>query len=470
MNITENLMSMNTWWVTNEIPKELVPQNKRKEFDDIIYLLKERRITSLIGPRRVGKSTLIYQVIDYLLNVQKVNAHRILMFNGDDPSLFLTQENTLSKVIDTYFSNILFEDIRNLKEKVYIFIDEIHFIDKWQKYLKLYYDKKYNLKFIITGSSATHLFRDSNESLLGRIESIYILPLDFEQFVNFYKIYVKSDVNNNIPKIDFNNIEKSFEELENIYYDKTTCMELQKILSLYMLVGGYPEYFENSNNILWQRRLIEDIIQKGIYKDILEVYSIKSPEVLEKLMYYISANDSQMFSYSNISKILGIDTTTVINYLTYLKQAFLINVVDNYSSNIGKIVRANKKLSILDNGIRNGLLKRLEVRLDEEGLLVESMVNFNIRNISQKENYDFFYYRRDKEEIDIVLDRKVDIVPIEVKYRNEIKDNMFETIKRFISDNANNKYNRCSYGIVVTKDIYKKEGNIYYIPYYLFRV
>lgn len=168
MDIKLNLSITNPWWNNEKINEQFLLGRKRKEFDDIIEKINNKRILSIIGPRRVGKSTLIYQTINYLLEEQKVDSKRILLFSGDDPSLFFDENDKLSDVLDIYFNEILEENISKLESKVYIFIDEIHFIKNWQNYLKTYFDRKYNIKFIITGSSSMHLFKDANESLLRK--------------------------------------------------------------------------------------------------------------------------------------------------------------------------------------------------------------------------------------------------------------------------------------------------------------
>lgn len=471
MDIKQSLITNNIWWKDEKVNSQFLLGRKREEFHDIINKLDEKRILSIIGPRRVGKSTLIYQTIDYLLEVKKVNKKRILLFSGDDPSLFFNENDKLSDVLEIYFNEILEESISGLSSKVYIFIDEIHFIKNWQNYLKICFDRKYNIKFIVTGSSSLHLFKDANESLLGRIENIYVLPLSFSQFLNFYRTYITKKDDIILPKFNLDNPDLSFKSLENIYYDETLKLTIRKILNKYILVGGYPEYFEERDIEIWQKRLTDDIITRGIYKDILTMYNIKSPEILEKLMYYIADNNSQTFSYSGMTKNFSIDTVTLISYIGYLKQAFLINVLENYSTNIGKIIRSNKKLSILDNGIQNSLLKKKEIEPNDAGHIVESMVDFDIRLLCEKENYNEYYYRNsNKEEIDIILDRKIDVIPIEVKYTNQIENEDTICIKNFIEKNQNNKIGKTKYGIIITKDIYKKEGNLYFIPYWLFNL
>lgn len=468
MDIKSSLILTNTWWKNEKINDQFLLGRKRYEFNDIIEKIDNKRILSIIGPRRVGKSTLIYQTINYLLENLKVDSKRILLFSGDDPSLFFNESDKLSDVLDIYFNEILEENISRLTDKVYIFIDEIHFIKNWQNYLKVYFDRKYKIKFIVTGSSSMHLFKDANESLLGRIENIYVLPLTFNQFLNFYMTYVSKEKDIEIPKIDLNNMDKSIKELEEIYYNQDLKLKIQRVLKKYTLVGGYPEYFEIKDIEVWQKLLLEDIITRGIYKDILTIYNIKSPEILEKLLYYIAANNSQAFAYSSIASTFGIDTVTIMTYLGYLKQAFLINILENYSNNIVKVIRTNKKLSVLDNGINNSLLKQRIIDNDTIGHIVESLVDFDFRLLCEKENYKQFYYRNsDKEEIDIIIDRKIDLIPIEVKYTNQIENDDLKVINKFIDEHANKTFNQARFGIVITKDILKKEGSLYLIPYWL---
>ena len=113
-------------------------------------------------------------------------------------------------------------------------------------------------------------------------------------------------------------------------------------------------------------------------------------------------------------------------------------------------------------------MKRKEIDDNLAGHIVESMVDFDFRLLCERENYSQYYYRNaDKEEIDIILDRKIDIVPIEVKYTNQIEGKDLKNINNFIETHKNASINRTKFGIIITKDIYKKEGNLYFIPYWL---
>ncbi|MCL2354626.1 MAG: AAA family ATPase [Oscillospiraceae bacterium] len=236
MDIKQSLIANNNWWSGEKISSKFLLGRKREEFDNIIEKLDEKRILSIVGPRRVGKSILIYQTINHLLEDKKIHPKRILFFSGDDPSLFFNENDKLSDVLDIYFKEILSEDVASLDSKVYIFIDEVHFIKNWQNFLKVYFDRKYDVKFIVTGSSSVHLYKDANESLMGRIENIHVLPLTFNQFLNFHQTYIKKEVDIVIPKFDLDKPIDSFEKLDKFYYDEKLKLKICTVLKQYILV------------------------------------------------------------------------------------------------------------------------------------------------------------------------------------------------------------------------------------------
>jgi len=134
------------------------------------------------------------------------------------------------------------------------------------------------------------------------------------------------------------------------------------------------------------------------------------------------------------------------------------------------VIRTNKKINILDNGIQNSLLKRKEVDDATAGHIVEGMADFDARLICEKENYNQYYFRNAaQEEVDIIIDRKLDLIPIEVKYSNTIDPADTENIRKFIEANKSG-LSGVNYGIMITKDTFKIEDNLYYIPYWMFNI
>lgn len=464
MDYLVNLYRINRWWSSGKVDPPFLYRIVRDEFKDIYEKLDNRRILSLIGPRRVGKSTLMYQTIDFLLR-NNIKPKQILLFSGDDPGLFSSNE-TITDILELYSKEVLSQNLEDVKEKIYVFIDEIHFIENWQLYLKSFYERRYNIKFIISGSSSIHLFKDSKESLMGRIEDIYILPLELKQYIRFYNEYIEKinidEFNSLMPNFKLFDDYKGYYKciIENKYKIIENENSFNKVIKSYLLVGGYPEFFEVNNVLLWQRRLADDIISKGLYRDIVSIYNIKNPEILEKLMYLISFNNGGEYSYASIAKTLNIDTVTVSSYINYLSQAFFVIICDNYSTNVGKIIRKNKKLYIADMGIQNALLKNDTLSIDI-GLEIENCCMQIAKKYCEHENYDTYFWRENQKETDIVIDKKVEVLPIEVKYRNSISDKDLSGLFVFMD-----KF-KTKEGIVITKDYLNYKDNIYYIPFWL---
>lgn len=454
------LFYSNPWWQNKSVSEAFIYNHRRNEFLQIKNHLYEKRILAILGPRRVGKSTLIYQTIDYLIK-NNISNKRCLFISGDDLGLF--KDSSLQEIIETYTQEVLNENFMSISKQVYIFIDEVHLIKNWELYLKNLYDKKIKMKFIVSGSSSTHLFRGTKDSLMGRMDSIHILPIDFHQFYIFKRKYEKKDFVK-IPKIDLTNMDNSFNLLKPLYLNIETKIQFNYILNEYLISGGYLEYFETKDIRLWQQRLSKDIVTRGIYKDILSIYNIKSPEILEQILYIIAYHSTQNFSYTSLANELKIDTNTVINYLKYLSDAFIITVTENYSKNMLKIKRSNKKISILDVGLRNALLKIIDIDRNSIGLLIEGLVSNSVRTFSEDAFYSYYYYRHNKKEIDIIIDAKYTVIPIEVKYKKEIKVKDLNTISEFI------KSNNLPYGIVITKDTLEIRGKLYLIPFWLFQI
>jgi predicted AAA+ superfamily ATPase len=122
----------------------------------------------------------------------------------------------------------------------------------------------------------------------------------------------------------------------------------------------------------WQRRLLNDVVSSGLYKDIVKVFNIESPKKLEQIFYFIASNSGQPFSYTAIGETVGLNTETATNYISYLEKAKLILVQQVYRINTPKVIRSNKKLHIFDNGVRNAILRETELSDARTGFCVET--------------------------------------------------------------------------------------------------
>jgi predicted AAA+ superfamily ATPase len=466
MNITDTLSKINQWWTTNAVPLSFLYPATRKELSEIISLLPEGRITAIIGPRRTGKSILLYQIVQHLLS-ENVENKRILFFSGDDPALFFSSVS-ISDILNSYCLDILHEPLEQLSKTIYVLIDEVHTLENWQQWTKKYYDQKMNIKFIISGSSSTHLFHGSRESLLGRIDYIPILPFDFSQFCHFWSVYEESqnlsDFSLLLPSFSF--LDSPREYFEHLQSDRwrfsTYTPLLHKVLKEYLLVGGYPEYFSNKDILMWQKRLSTDIVNQGLYRDVVYVYQIKNPERLEQLLYFIAANNGQDFNFKTIADTLHCDNETVSKYLAYLEQAYLILIQHHFSRNAGKGIRKNKKLYIHDNGLANALLHYNEIDSTREGFLLENSCVQFVQNYANAHGWKTGYYRGENTEIDIIVDKHTRVQPIEVKFRNRMP-----CVSSFSVFSSHNKSIPMEKPIVITKNQLEETNQYIAIPFYL---
>lgn len=454
------LRKINEWWETGEIPAELVPETKRKAFEGVIDSLDDRRVISIIGPRRTGKTTLMFQVMDHLLKKAKVDPKKVLFFSGDDVELRETVD-LIGTAVKTYFEEFLRQDYRG--EKTYIFIDEVHRIKDWQLWLKKFYDLKYNIKFIISGSSATKIKREQKESLAGRTIEFVMFPLSFREFLSFQGVALE-------PKtISFPDLEHRKLVAVADRFGPKRILSVKRWLDEYMLVGGFPEWFETKSVRKWQIKLRGDIVKKVIYDDIASTYGVKNAFKLEVLLGLLAALQSRIYSYNSIANTLKIDNETSEQYVNYLKESFLIFELRNYAASAEKRIRKNYKYVLVDAGLRN-VLERIgdisKLSDEEVGYLVEGVVQQHILWSAEEWAMGVFYWKEGKDEVDLVVMVKDRITPIEVKYRSKITSGDIKGLLNFMDAY---KLRR---GVVVTKDLFENRKmdrkEIFFIPAWLF--
>ena len=428
----DTLFFYNPWW-TRKIPDYLFKEYKRETYHRIKKYLDLNRIIILKGPRRVGKTTLLYQLVNELLKENK--AEEILYVPFDDPKL-----TDFENIIEFYETKILKTELGD--RKTYILLDEVQYLENWQYHLKKYYDRNYPTKFIATGSSAT-LIKKGSESLMGRTIEEVMLPFSFKEYAEYRlkkKITLKKGERNHVK----------LKEIER---------EAKTLLEDYMLKGGFPDIFETEEALVWQKMIRDDITDKVIYKDITTLYDIKKPETLEKLFLHLVGINGQILNINNISNSIGLSREYVNRYLTYLKNTYLILCVRKYTKSIEKTLRSNEKIYVIDPAIINSQLNRTRVDEASAGHLIESII---ARHLTGRE----YYYFRNRHEVDFIVKNQGDALPIEVKYKNRINKKDLKGLTTFMEKFKANK------GIVVTKDLHearKVDGReIQFTPAWLF--
>ena len=455
-DVLKVLINYNIWWRTWTIPKNEEKEIKRTMFSEAskAFLNKEiRRFVILTGARRVGKTTILYQQIQELLE-NGVSPKDILYVSLDNPIL---KFSTLDEIIDLYELQLSGEG-----EK-YIFLDEIQYAENWDTWLKVIYDKNSKIHIMATGSASPIINQGVAESGTGRWVTITVPTLSFYEYCKlkgiqhneitlekFNSLTVKQVNNLMLKDISTNDIKQietqiskniKIEELENLTEKELGDLviklsALQKHFNRYIKIGGFPELALSSDDEYAQRILREDIVDKVLKRDMPSLFAIRNISILEKVFIYLCIKSSNIINYSNMSKDLdNTSIATVQDYIKYLKNANLIYESNPVNNKNGKILKSNPKVYIVDSAIRNAVLMKDDIITDttELGYSVETAVYRHIYTYMKKYNGETGYYRDTKtdKEIDIVGKSLKNNFYVEVKYRekSEIKkDNPLYTI------------------------------------------
>ena len=428
----------NPWWIRE---KEKVEEYKRKQFTEIASYLKKRQIIGIVGLRRVGKTVMMKQLINLLL--KEIPPENILFFTFEDE---WNKKEILEEILYYHLEN------KSKDGKRFIFLDEIQLVEGWEYVLKRFYDREQNIKFIVSGSASLSITK-SIESLAGRIYDFVLYPLTFHEFLELNEL-----------NLDYKKVEK-FNEYKKLY-DKIIYLK-ERILHLFsefIIRGGFPEISKEINMEVIRKYIKNSVVEKIVLKDIPKEFEVRKIDILEGIVKYAARETSKLYTIKNMSMLLKTDKETISNYLNYLEKSFIIYTIYNYSKSATKQLRTNKKLHILPSvaialeNYSNDILNYPEL----VGNYIESLIAIYGSYVKERV---FFWRTPQKDEVDIVLKNK-QIIPVEVKYQNQITKNDFGSLIKFMD-----KF-KLREGILVTKSLLKEEiiegKKIMFIPAWLF--
>ncbi len=364
---------------------------KRKILGDLQNHLIQKEMSLIVGPRQAGKTTLMFQLKDYL----EKRGERTLFLNLDfeQDKQFFTSQTALLNRIRLEFG----------KKMGYVFIDEIQRKENAGIFLKGIYDVQIPHKFIVSGSGSVDLKEKIHESLAGRKRIFELNTVSFEEFVHFRTGYRYED---RLP--EFLSIEAA---------------KAKEFFIEYLNFGGYPRVIL-ADTLQEKIRLIDEIYNSYIEKDISYLLRVEKTDVFRNLVKVIASQIGGMVNLTELSSTLGISIQTVKNYLLYAEKTFIIKSVTPYFSNIRKEISKAPVLYFMDLGLRNyslGLFGRISL-LSEMGFLFQNMVFHILREKWRYEGALIHFWRtKDRAEVDFVINIGKDVLPVEVKCR-ELKD------------------------------------------------
>jgi uncharacterized protein len=445
-DILSRLRFDNPWWQQDKegkIDYENTPRRKYFEtFHENILDSNVRRAIVLMGPRRVGKTVMVYHSIRALLD-SGIESENILYISLETPiytGLHLEQ-------ILNYFQKF-FEHKRSAK--LFVFFDEIQYLHNWEVHLKSLVDSYADYRFIATGSAAAALRLKSNESGAGRFSDYVLPPLTFAEYLMF--IGRESELIKFTPIADF--------DLDKSEYSVLNIKALNEEFINYLNFGGYPEaVFSEAIRANPSQYIKSDIIDKVLLRDLPSLYGINDIQELNRLFTTLAYNSGNEVSLDGLSKSSGVAKNTIKRYLEYLEAAFLIRRVERIDNNAKRFKRAMCfKVYLTNPSMRAALFGQIDANSEAMGALTETAIFSQWQHSKIAELY---YARWKSGEIDIVHLNKVDQLPswiVEVKW----SDRPYRTVSEL--DNCVefvNKHPNISQPILVTSQTIS-EANFQY--------
>ena len=406
--IEKKIKSINRHWHTHKIDEEFTRLKKRKFFYFFFPLVTKfdvQRAIVLMGPRRVGKTVMLFQTIQECLK-EKIIPKDIVYFSMDEPLFYSL---SLADLLNQYKK---ITGGKSLKNKVIIF-DEIQYLKKWDVQLKVLVDNYQKTKFIVSGSAAGALRRYSRESGAGRFTDFMLPPLTFYEYLDLL------DLTDNLLTLD--------SDTANAICSKD-IKTLNKEFINYLNYGGFPEAIVNESIRSNPNKFIrQDIIEKVLLRDLPSLYGISDIQELNKLFNYLVYHTANEISYEGLSKSSGVAKNTIKKYVEYLEAAFLIKRVGRVNENGKAFKRANYFKVYLTNPSMYSAIYGLTEPSDHLSLgkLVETAICSQW--IHDRSVFSYLHYARlphGKGEVDVVrLDRnfKVDSC-LEIKWSDQFYD------------------------------------------------
>jgi Predicted ATPase (AAA+ superfamily) len=358
-----------------EVPKyEVIPRDFAfEEFANYVF----------VGIRRAGKSFLLYQRMQQLLT-QGIGWDEMLYINFEDERLVGMSAEDLNLLLEVH--------LEMYGKKPILFLDEIQNIDGWEKFARRMADTKHRV--YITGSNAKMLSQDIQTTLGGRYIPIDVYPYNFKEFLIANEIRIN----------------------ENSLHSTEAKAEILRKFNDYFYFGGFPEGAEFTA----KRDYLTSVYQKIYLGDIATRHSVENTFALRIMFKKLAESIKQPLSFTRIANIVSstgakVGTQTIINYIEYAKDAWLISSIQNIA---GKLVdkETNPKYYFTDNGILNLFL------LDGNTSLLENLIAINLLRKYGRNESVFFYNKG--VEVDFYIPEEA--IAIQVCYDLNNSDGTFD--------------------------------------------
>ncbi len=385
MEIELLLPLINEWWRTNNVDEAKLKKYYRDSFSEIKKLVLEYRpITMITGLRRVGKTIIIFQLIDHLLKTG-TSPKKIVYFSFDE------QQDDIFAVLDS------FQKVTGTawtKEKVFVFFDEIQKLRGWASKIKMLYDQFPRLKIILSGSASLQLEKEAIDNLAGRYFIEELKPLSLKE-------YYELSTEKRISPEDYK-LHKRELSLEFYQYIKKP----------------FPELVEYNDDARIFEYIRESVVTKIVKVDLPDTYNKVNTQLLGKLIDIFYSEPGMILNLDSMSRDLGIWKKTLEEHIFYMEFSKLIKVIRNFRPSSLSASRKLKK--VYPYHISLAIASNPDL---DKGKVAEALV---ASEIDAK-----YYWRENGMEVDFIERNGKKVSGIEVKAKLQLKDDDLRNVVYF---------------------------------------
>ena len=372
-----------------------------------------KKIITLIGVRRCGKTSIFYHTINQL--IEKIEKTKILFLNFEDERFELNSDE-LDLILQAYME--LYPSYK--LSECYFFFDEIQNISNWEKFIRRLYDTV-SKNIFITGSNSKLLSSEIATSLRGRTLNFEIFPLSFKEYL-------------------------SFKDIEIDFYSSKSLAFIKNAQEFFLKNGSFPEtlFLEE----IYTNKTLQEYFNVLLYKDLAERYNISNTVALKFFLKRIISSSTKQISINKIfnelkSSGIKIGKNTLYEFLEYVQNIYLALTLQKYDNSLINKELGEKKIYSIDIGLNNATEFKFS---DDIGKSLENAVFLELK----RKEFDIYYYRTSKSECDfLVFDKNTIIDVIQVTFDMSDENTKNREIKGLIE--ACKNFDLKS-GIIITFD------------------
>jgi len=342
---------------------------KRLLEENILAKLNKEKAIILLGPRQVGKTTLLKDLFK--------NSTETIWLNADEIDVQALFANISAKRLEAIIGN-----------KKVVIIDEAQRIPAIGLRMKLITDQMPEVQLIATGSSAFELSNKLNEPLTGRKWEFKMYPISFQEMANHHGL-----------------------------------LDEMRLLPHRLIYGYYPDVVNHPGT---EKEILRQLSDSYLYKDILLIDQIKKPAALVKLLQALAFQVGSQVSYHELAQLCGLDGKTIEKYMMLLEQSYIIFRLTSFTRNLRNELKKSRKIYFYDNGIRNALIanfNQIEKRADIGALWENYLVAERVKHLAYQQKWvnHWFWRTTEQQEIDYLEEVDGKLTAYEFKWNPSAK-------------------------------------------------